>query len=136
LEDFEEKYFMQQPLIMVNASKNNATLWSKRQMRDRFGDQLVSVGTAGAFGRNGFSIGSILLKDYIDRMDLVNSSSSDLGSNLYVFDKNSIPKAESFSNAFRIHPLFAHHSAGLTFTLGYSGTGMNFHFHMDGWLEV
>ena len=89
-----------------------------------------------AFILTGSAVTEMTLQAYVDYMFGLNSTSFD-GNALYVFDrKQFFNNATDLYRQYYRHDIFKNYPADQTFTIGASGMGIPFHFHMDGWLEV
>ena len=78
------------------------------------------------------------LEEYIHDMSLQNGTSRIH----YLFDRNKfLLQTPELLEIYKPHHLFHYESnpiyePGMTFALGPTGTGINFHYHKDGWNEV
>lgn len=87
---------------------------------------------AARFGRTDKNIS---VAEYIGRMDKSAEVDFDWDQE-YAFDRFNFLTQTGLGSALQFHPLFQHMVRSLTFALGSSGTGIPFHIHEDGWLEV
>jgi hypothetical protein len=134
LEEFEELYYLQKPVILQGSQLNEKLDWSKDRLRKDFGNQTVNSGTSIEYAHDGKAKGRVSIQRYIDYMS---EEATFNGSEYFVFDRGSFFNREvEFAAEFKRHPFFSKYSATQTFSLGKSGTGIHFHSHHDAWLEV
>ena len=56
---------------------------------------------------------------------------------LYLFDVNTFFEgAPELKDDYVVDPIFEGHDDAFTFALGYTSSGITWHWHLDSWLEV
>ena len=134
MREFKEHYYLKKPVILRANSKNKHSRWSKKRLQRQFGDRSVTAGTAFALSVSGRSHFTLSLNDYINQMSSPPNYFNQ--SEMYVFDRNAREVYPELIDEYEMHPIFNDHTLGVTFSLGRSGTGLPFHIHRDGWLEL
>jgi hypothetical protein len=132
--DFHEHYFLKRPVIFTSHTKINSSRWSKHSLVSNFGRNKVHIGTLYALTHTGRAQYRVPLKKYIQSLSADGSFLN--SSQLYLFDRNASNTLKELFSHYVLPEPFTGHSSGLTLTLGRSGTGLPFHYHHDGWLEV
>jgi hypothetical protein len=133
---FMKEFYLQKPVIITETTRNERYTWSKQELLDGYGSTIMDVGSFSSLSRTGSAVTEMTLQAYVDYMFTLNSTNFD-GSTLYVFDRKQFfnNATELFRHYYR-HDIFKNYPGDQTFTIGASGMGIPFHFHMDGWLEV
>jgi hypothetical protein len=134
-DEFFEDYYLKKPVIIAGMSVNNIRMWSKKKLTDDFGNRYLDVGTFLSLSRAGEKTATMTLASYVNYMFSSNSSLGETG--LYVFDRRMFfDTAEELFVKYRRNHIFSDYPARQTFSIGISGMGIPFHFHLDAWLEV
>ena len=135
IDEFEDNFFLQQPVLLDSNHHHNAAELSWSLILKKFGDLKVRIGSSSSLADSGIASQTMTIRQYAeyihDAGPLLN------GSKLFVFDRDGILlDAPELSKGYQVHPIFSQHSATRTLSLGTSGTGIHFHFHLDAWLEL
>ena len=148
-EQFLNDYYLHKPLILTpTPTSAQATLrvraaWSRQSTLRQLSDLPVNLGTPHSLTAFGDGVVSSTLGQYI--RDLRNTSVDRISADHYLFDRRGFFKqAAVLLETYQPHPLFHWHttdaqygtSDGMTYALGPTGSGINFHYHKDGWNEV
>lgn len=146
---FLNQYYLRKPLILTPTPDSaHATLrvraaWSRQSTLRQLADLPVNLGTPHSLTAFGDGVVSSTLGQYI--VDLRNTSVDRVSADHYLFDRRGFFKqATVLLDTYQPHPLFHWHttdaqygtSDGMTYALGPTGSGINFHYHKDGWNEV
>lgn len=146
---FLSEYYLHKPLILTPTPQSaQATLrvraaWSRPSTLRLLSKLPVNLGTPHSLTAFGDGVVSSTLGQYI--VDLRNSSVDRISADHYLFDRRGFFKqAAVLLETYQPHPLFHWHttdaqygtSDGMTYALGPTGSGINFHYHKDGWNEV
>ena len=146
---FHSEYYITKPFILTpTPSTARTTLatrqaWSRASILSSLGSIPVNLGTPHSLTAFGDGVVSSTLGAYI--LDLRNASIDRISGDHYLFDRKGFFKqAASLLTSYQPHPLFHWdtnhgqygHAESMTFALGPTGSGINFHYHKDGWNEV
>ena len=146
---FRSSYYLQKPFILTPTAESAAVTlrvraaWSRRRTLAELGSIPVNLGTPHSLTAFGDGVVSSTLGAYI--ADLRNASVDRLSADHYLFDRKGFFKhAASLLQSYSPHRLFHWDSTqgryglseSMTYALGPTGSGINFHYHKDGWNEV
>ena len=139
---FHSSYYLQKPFILTpTPSSSRTTLitraaWSRPTILATLGRIPVNLGTPHSLTAFGDGVISSTLGAYIH--DLRNASVERISGDHYLFDRKGFFKqAAVLLDSYQPHPLFHWdtdnaaygHSDSMTFALGPTGSGINFHYH-------
>jgi hypothetical protein len=132
--EFKQNYYLKKPVLIHAGGLNVHSKWSKQRFLRDFGQRSIQAGTLFALSQSGYSQYSTTVAEYIKQMsspfNYFNTTE------LYIFDRNATRAFPELVKEYRFHPFFREHTYATTISLGRSGTGLPFHYHKDGWLEV
>lgn len=152
--EFVRDFHLQRPVLIrpsetrAESVRHTHQQWSKQRLLSEYGASEVVLGTAHHLSAFGEGRLTMPLSDYIADMATASNTSTDTASTdrrisrtHYLFDRRRfLHEHRSMLDAYQPLPLFAAdgdvYSPKLTFALGPTGTGINFHAHKDGWNEV
>ena len=139
---FMREYYVQKPFILVPTPQSaKATLavrraWARSTILSTLGHIPVNLGTPHSLTAFGDGVISSTLGAYI--RDLRNASIERISGDHYLFDRKGFFKqADVLLDSYQPHRLFHWdtnhaqygHSDSMTFALGPTGSGINFHYH-------
>ena len=148
-QQFLSDYYLHKPLILTPTPQSAQTTlrvraaWSRQSTLRQLSNLPVNLGTPHSLTAFGDGVVSSTLGQYIQ--DLRNTSVDRISADHYLFDRRGFFKqAAVLLDTYQPHPLFHWHttdaqygtSDGMTYALGPTGSGINFHYHKDGWNEV
>ena len=148
-QQFLTQYYLRKPLILTPTPITAQTTlrvraaWSRQSTLRQLSKLPVNLGTPHSLTAFGDGVVSSTLGQYI--VDLRNASVDRISADHYLFDRRGFFKqAAVLLETYQPHPLFHWHttnaqygtSDGMTYALGPTGSGINFHYHKDGWNEV
>lgn len=149
-EEFERDYYLKRPILFTpNVERTNRIRqvrrhWSKKHFIEQHGKFQVTLGTPQQLTAYGEGQLKMTLEEYIKEMSQTSSSSSNQSVSLthYMFDRTQfLASCHELLDSYTRPRFFQDseegpYSSSLTFALGPTGTGINFHYHKDGWNEV
>lgn len=135
---FAEKYSLQRPFILRNATDNDAArrfLADRCDIVERFGDVRVNLGDPFSLARDGTTSSSVSLRKYLD-------TPFDLSKPRYFFDRHGrwvthLGELASMLETpadLQLQPADA--KAPIIFAIGKTGSGIGLHAHQDAWNQV
>jgi hypothetical protein len=136
-EQFREKFDLQQPLILTNATAEwgvSTAVFSREALLGLGADAHVLAGTSASIPKaRGAGHSRLPLRSLVRNMG--RPSSTQETPERYAFDNGEfLPANPSLQKALRWPPLYPKDRGGSTFfALGAADTGVQFHFHADGW---
>ena len=137
-----QSYYLQKPFILTPTPTSSLTTlrtrsaWSRSAILATLGHIPVNLGTPHSLTAFGDGVISSTLGAYIH--DLRNASIERISGDHYLFDRKGFFKqAAVLLDSYQPHPLFHWdtnnaqygHSESMTFALGPTGSGINFHYH-------
>ena len=135
---FAEKYSLQRPFILRNATANAGArefLADRCDIVERFGDVQVDLGDPFSLVVHGRPSSSTSLREYLD-------TPFEVSAPLYFFDRfgrwtehlGELGSMLETPAALQLHPVDA--DAPIIFAIGKTGSGIGLHAHQDAWNQV
>jgi len=145
LEEFNKNYFYKKPLLIVPTEsyaqhhRSTRHKWARKEFIRRYGNLPVALGTLHSLTVYGAGKIDIPLEEYLKQL---RNETSIIKDKYYLFDRSSFfQTAADMLTEYKKHPIFdlnnnPAYETATTLALGPTKSGINFHFHKDGWNEV
>lgn len=146
VEYFNNNYLYKKPILIVPTDEyskhhiNTRIHWTKQRIIQQYGNNSITLGTVSSLTHTGQGkLYSYILSEYLYELDNNNST---IRNKYYLFDRSSFFQSSyDMLSQHHKHDIFNQDTNPLydsvtTLAIGGTGSGINYHFHKDGWNEV